>query len=113
MGNEVLPVASIVASGSFSRKIIISLVPHASQHGPIRPPALKDFSESNVNFKGFHEVNRITARARTARGTSGVITFMEKDPEVAIRATTLGGSVRIEPSRQFLDDCTQRNNKGK
>ena len=41
----------------------------------------KNFFESNLNFKGFHEVSRITARVGTVRGTSGIITFGENDPE--------------------------------
>ena len=74
---------SKVVSGSFFpnvTKVIILLVPHASQHGPLRPPALKNFFENKLNFEGFHEVNRITAGAKTARDTSGIITFGEKDP---------------------------------
>ena len=66
------------ASGSFSPKVIISLMPHASQLGPLRPPALKNFFESNLDFKGFHEVHRIKARAGTASGTNGIITFGER-----------------------------------
>ena len=31
-----------------------------------------------------HKVNRIAARAGTARGTSGIITFGEKDLEATI-----------------------------
>ena len=73
-----------VASGCFCPKVIIPLVPRASQHGPLRPPALKNFFESNFDFKGFDEVNRITARAETARGTSGIITYGEKDPEAPL-----------------------------
>ena len=61
-------------------------MPRASQHGPLRLPALKYFFEINLYFKGFHEVNTITAHAGTAHGTSGIITFGEKDPE----ATLLG-----------------------
>ena len=59
-------------------------MPRASQYGPLRPPALKNFFESNLNVKGFHEVNRIIARAGTARGTGEIITFEEKDPEATI-----------------------------
>ena len=56
----------------------------ASQHWPLRPLALKNFFESNLNFRGFHEVNRITARAGAVRGTSGIITFGGKDPEATL-----------------------------
>ena len=72
---------SIVASRCFSPKLIILLVPPAFQHGPLRPPALKNFFETNVNFKSFQEVNRMIACAGTAPaalGTSGIITFGEK-----------------------------------
>ena len=65
-------------------KVIIPLVPRASQHRPLHPPVLKNFFESNLYFKGFHEVNRITARAGTARGTSGMITLGEKDAETTL-----------------------------
>ena len=73
-----------VASGSFSPKVIISLVPRASQHGPLRPPTLKNFFENNLNFKGFHEVSGIRTRAGTALGTSGIITFGENDTEATL-----------------------------
>ena len=56
-------------------------MPRAYQHGPFRQLALKNFFETSSNFKGFHEVNRITGRARTAHGTSEIITFGERDPE--------------------------------
>ena len=56
-------------------------MPRALEHRPLRPPALKNFFESNLYFEGFHEVSGIIARVGTARGTSGVITFGEKDPE--------------------------------
>ena len=65
-------------------RVIIPLVPRASQHGPLGSPALNNFFESNLNFKGFRKVNRITVRAGTERGTSGVITFVEKDPEAIL-----------------------------
>ena len=55
-----------------------------SQHGSLPPSALKNFFESNLNFKGFLIVNRIAARAGTACGTSGIITFTEKDPEATL-----------------------------
>ena len=72
-------------------------MPRASQHGPLRPHALKSFFESNFNFKGFHKVDRITARAGTARGISGIITFGGKDPEATlyvIHDTLLPCSIR-------------------
>ena len=72
-----------VASGSFSPKVIISLVPRELD-GPLRPPELKKFFESNLNIEGFHEVSRIIARPGTAHGTSGIITFGEKDPEATL-----------------------------
>ena len=50
----------------------------ASQHGLLRLPVLKNFFESKLNFKSFHEVDRITARTGTAGGTSGIITFGER-----------------------------------
>ena len=56
----------------------------ASQDGPLRQPALINFLGSNLNFLGFHEINIITARAGTAPGMSGIITFWEKDPEATI-----------------------------
>ena len=39
-----------------SPKVIIPLVPHAFQHGPLPQPALKNFFENNLNLKGFHKV---------------------------------------------------------
>ena len=62
-----------VASESFSPKVIIPFATRASQHGPFLPPALENFFERNLNFKGFHEVSKITARAGTARDTSGTM----------------------------------------
>ena len=59
-------------------------MPRASQHGPFRPPALKKFFKSNLNFKGFYKVNRITARVGNARDTSGIVTFREKHPEATL-----------------------------
>ena len=56
----------------------------ASQQWPLRPPALKDFFESNLNFKCFHKISRITALAVTVLGRSGIITFGEKDSEATI-----------------------------
>ena len=35
-------------------------------------------------YKAFHEVNIVTARAGTARGTSGIISFEEKDPDATL-----------------------------
>ena len=35
-------------------------------------------------YKAFHEVNIVTARAETAGGTSGIITFGEKDPDATL-----------------------------
>ena len=64
-------------------------MPRSSQRGPLRPPALKHFLKSNLNFKGFHEVNRIKARAGTARDTNGIITFLEKDLEETIKVVQL------------------------
>ena len=58
-----------VASGSLSPEVIILPVPRASQHGPLRQPALKNFFESSLNIKGCHEVNRITERTETAHVT--------------------------------------------
>ena len=49
--------------------------------GRLSPPALINFFESNLNYKGFHEVSGIAARAGTARGTSGITTFVEKNLE--------------------------------
>ena len=59
-------------------------MPRASQQRLLRPPALKNFFESNLNLKGFHEVNRVTAGAGTAGGTIGIITFGEKDSDATI-----------------------------
>ena len=56
----------------------------ASQLGLLRQPALKNVFESNLTFDGFHEVNRITGRAGTARDTSEIITFGEKGPEATL-----------------------------
>ena len=42
------------------------------------PTCIEKFVESILNFKGFHEVNRITVHAGTACGTSGIITFGER-----------------------------------
>ena len=53
-------------------------MPRASQLGPLRPPALKNFFESNLDFKDFHEVHRIKARAGTASGTNGIITLVKE-----------------------------------
>ena len=78
-----------------SPKVFIPLVTRASQHRPLGPPALNIFFESNLNFKGFHEVNRVTARAWTARGTSGIITFGEKDPKVTLTMRLLGPYVSL------------------
>ena len=64
-------------------------MPRAFQHGPLSPPALKNFFESNVDFKSFHQVNRITASAGTARGTSGIITHGEKDPEATLQRSLM------------------------
>ena len=61
-------------------------MPRASLHGPLGPPTLNNFFESNLNFEGFHKVNGITAHAGTASDTSGIITFAEKDPEATIMA---------------------------
>ena len=88
---RVKPSLFIVASGSFLPKVIIPLMPRASQHGPLHPPALKTFLESNFNFKGFHEVSRMLAPAGTVRGTNGIIAFGEKDPEKTITLFWLGG----------------------
>ena len=70
-------------SGSFSPKVIIPLVSHASQHMLLCPPALNNFFERNFSFKGFHEVSRITVQSvlglHMAQG--GIITSGEKDPE--------------------------------
>ena len=55
------------------------------ENGSLPPPALKNFFESNLNFKGFHEVNRIVALAGTARGASGTIIFGGKDPEATLK----------------------------
>ena len=73
-----------VASGSFSPKVITPFMPRASQHGLLGPSALKNFFESNLDFKGFHEINRIRAHGKTACFTSGVITLREKDPEATL-----------------------------
>ena len=59
----------------------------ASQHWSLCPPALKNLFESN--FKGFHEVNRITEHAGTARETSGIITLGEKDHEATLLINSL------------------------
>ena len=75
---------SFTGSSPSEQIIIITLMPRASQHRPLGPPALKNFFESNLNFKGLHEVNRIRARVGTARGTGGVITFGEKNPETTL-----------------------------
>ena len=92
----------IFASGSLSSKVIIPLLPRASQHGPLRPPALKNSFESNLNCKGFHEINRTTARAGTARGTSGIITFWEKDPEATIDSKTRKKPLCISPLCSYV-----------
>ena len=63
-----------------SPKVIIALMPRTSQHRPLRPPALKNFFQSNLDFKGFHKVQRITAR-----GTSGIFAFGEKNPDATIK----------------------------
>ena len=61
-------------------------MPGVSQHEPLDPPALNNFFESNLNFKGFYKISRITARAGIARG---IITFGEKDPEATIRQSRM------------------------
>ena len=66
-------------------QVFFSLVPRASQHGLLRPHALKHFVESNLNVKDFHEINRTTARAGTASGTNGIITFGGKDLEATLQ----------------------------
>ena len=58
-------------------------------------------------FKGFHEVNRITARAGIARCTSGIMTFGEKDPEATLNLFIVGvrsvnDSGELVPARRFL-----------
>ena len=35
-------------------------------------------------YKAFHKVNIVTARAGTATGTSGIITFGGKDPDATL-----------------------------
>ena len=35
-------------------------------------------------YKAFHEVYVVTARAGTANGTSGIMTFGEKDPNATL-----------------------------
>ena len=52
------------------------------------PLPLEQRMELVLIFKSFHEVNSIVARARTARDTSGTITFGRKDPEEIL--ATLG-----------------------
>ena len=37
-----------------------------------------------LNYEAFHEVNKVTARAGTASGTSVIITFGEKDPDATL-----------------------------
>ena len=59
-------------------------MPRAFQYGPLGPLALNDFFDSNLNLKGFHEVNRITVHAGSARGTSGIITFEANDLEAPV-----------------------------
>ena len=56
-------------------------MPRASQQRSSRHPTLKNFFQSNLNFKGFHKVNRIIERTGTTRDTSEIITFGKKDPE--------------------------------
>ena len=85
------------ASGPFSPKVTTQLVPRASHHGPLRPHALKNFFESNLNSKVFHEVYRITVRAGTAHGMSGIITFGEEDPEATLLATIACTCLRLCP----------------
>ena len=66
-----------------SPKVINALVhrhQHQHQHRPLRPPALKNFFQSNLDFKGFHKVQRITTR-----GTSGIIAFGEKNPDATTK----------------------------
>ena len=59
-------------------------MPRASQHGLLTPPALKNFFDSDLDFKGFHKVNGMTARSGTVCGKSGIIGFGEKDPEATL-----------------------------
>ena len=63
-------------------------MPGSSQHGPLCSSASKNFFESNLNFKGVHGV-KITAHAGTAHGTSGKITFGEKDSEETLKRSKL------------------------
>ena len=59
-------------------------------------------------MKKFSRSQQITARAGTARGTSGIITFEEIDPEATIKLktfrTSLGQLFKIETSHYDLQD---------
>ena len=73
-----------VASGSFSPKLIIPLVSNVSEHKQLCQPMMKNFFWSNSFIKLSTWPTRVIAGAGTARGTSGVITFGEKDPETTL-----------------------------
>ena len=77
---SILWAASIIASG-LSPKANCQIRAMCIQARAVTPTCTENFFESKFNFKGFNEVNRITVRAGTARGTSVIITFREKDSE--------------------------------
>ena len=61
---------STVASGSFSPKVIVPLVPRARARAAMHINNEKVLREQLI-YKAFHEVNIVTARAGTVSGMSG------------------------------------------